>query len=95
MTTPAFKAAASTVIPFGKYKGQKIDKIAFTNQGLLYLDWLRGEMTRKRNTYPPNPALLEALCQYLNDPTIQRELTDVAHQAKQDYYDDNYGHGTD
>ena len=31
------------VMPVGKYKGKTLDEIAESDEGLLYLDWIRGE----------------------------------------------------
>jgi hypothetical protein len=65
-----FRQAADTIIPFGKYTGRTLDKIAETDDGLLYLDWLRGE----REKAPRMDAVQEALPAYLNDSTIAAEV---------------------
>ena len=52
----------STVIPFGKHKGQTFDEVP-----LAYLDWLIGQ------EWLNNP-LKGKLQEYLNHPTIQRTL---------------------
>ncbi len=62
-----FKEAKNFAFPFGKYKGQTLDKIASTDRGLAYLDWARG----LDNLYPDTKAALEAYC---SDPAIAREL---------------------
>ena len=64
-----FKEAATYIMPFGKYQGRTIDDIARTDQGLLYLDWLRsGRMDyHTRN----------AICSYLDDSTIAKDLAEI------------------
>lgn len=62
-----FNRAAAFKMPFGKYKGQELDKIAMTDEGLRYLDWLYGSMDK------PSPTM-ESLAAYLGDEGIQREL---------------------
>jgi uncharacterized protein (DUF3820 family) len=59
-----------TIIPFGKHKGRTIDDIAGDNDGLRYLDWLRGQDWLFRD-------IREALDGYLDDPAIARELDDA------------------
>ena len=54
------------VMPFGKFKGQTLDAIASTDEGLLYLDWGVGEF----DTGP----VLTALKLYLKEPGIQRSI---------------------
>lgn len=74
-----FKEAASTKLPFGKYDDKSIDNIAKTNAGLRYLDWLRGEREgRQRKKHAQPQRIDEALRVYLDDPTIQRELSMLA-----------------
>jgi len=68
-----FKAAADFVLPFGKYKGKTLDTVAESNEGLLYMDWLRGERDGRQDPLD----LMLAI--YLDDPTIARALTDLAH----------------
>jgi uncharacterized protein (DUF3820 family) len=68
-----YKAAADFVLPFGKYKGKTLDAAAVTNEGLLWLDWIRGERQGKREP------LDLALAAYLDDPTIARAIADLAH----------------
>ena len=70
-----FKNAAAFIMPFGKHRGKTLDAIASTDDGLQYLDWLRGE--RESKGQPPfvkASALNEALAAYLDDPAIRREL---------------------
>lgn len=66
-----FKDAQSFTMPFGKYKGRKLEAIAVDDVGLQYLDWLRGE--RKDDGSPLNVALAA----YLDDPAIQQELKNL------------------
>jgi uncharacterized protein (DUF3820 family) len=63
-----FKEAAAFVMPFGKNKGRTLDDIASDDDGLLYLDWLRGERDGS------GAEIDDALESYLDDPTIQKEL---------------------
>ena len=64
-----FKEAAAFVMPFGKYKSSTLDSIASTDEGLLYLDYMRGELS-------DGPAL-RAISVYLDDPSIKRELEGI------------------
>lgn len=68
-----FKDAANFVMPFGKYKGKTLDAIATDDEGLRYLDWLRGAREEDRE---PHTAIDYALDAYLSDPSICRELED-------------------
>ena len=54
------------VMLFGKYKGKRLNQIATTDRGLLYLDWLVGE-------FDPGPvkAAVEA---YISDAGIQQQI---------------------
>ena len=54
-------------IPFGKYKGQSIERIAESDEGLLYLDWLVGQSWLKAE-------LRRELESYLGQPTIRAEV---------------------
>ena len=65
-----FKEASNYRLPFGKYKGEKIDDIASDDDGLRYLDWLISQ------SWLRNPARAAVEC-YLADPGIQAELEDV------------------
>jgi len=58
-----FRIAADTVIPFGKFAGKTIDQIGTPDEGLLYLDWLRGQR-------PTDLKIRAAVSTYLDDPTI-------------------------
>ena len=62
-----FKQAQQWILQFGKYKGLAIDKIAETDEGLKYLDWLNDQ------TWLQDP-LKSHLVNYLSDPTIKKEL---------------------
>ena len=65
-----FKTAAATRMPFGKYQGETLDAIARSDDGLRYLDWLRGMTWVKAN-------LAGALAAYLEDPAIAEDVTRV------------------
>ena len=66
---PMFKEAAAFVLSFGKYRGVTLDAIAVTDDGLKYLDWLRGERGGSKRD--------AALAAYLDDPAIKREVARV------------------
>ena len=63
-------AHGDVVLPFGKFKGQTIDKVAETDEGLRYLDWMRG----LGDLRPPHREALDA---YLNDPAISEDLAKI------------------
>lgn len=68
--------AAAFVMPFGKYKGKKVDVVAKDDDGLRYLDWLRGELWMYEQTDVKRD-VAEALDVYLDDPVIRRELEEI------------------
>ncbi len=72
-----YQTAAHFRMPIGKYAGRNLDDIGITNQGLLYLDWLRGDLEGKSGRYQ----LREALKAYLDDPTIAAELSQLVRQS--------------
>jgi uncharacterized protein (DUF3820 family) len=53
-------------MPFGKYRGKRLDDIASTDDGLKYLDWAVGEFR------PGN--VRDFIERYLRDETIREEL---------------------
>jgi uncharacterized protein (DUF3820 family) len=65
-----FQQAKAFRMPFGKHRGVTLDDIARTDEGLRYLDWLRGDMERKN----PDSSIYAHLCIYLDDTTIASEL---------------------
>lgn len=70
MSSPQFKAAQQFVIRFGEHYGKTLDKIAESDKGLKYLDWLRGQAWL-------NDPLKSHVLNYLNDPTIRTELEKI------------------
>mgnify|MGYP001560632121 CR=1 FL=1 len=54
-------------MPFGKHKGKSLDDI---DTG--YLDWLIGEEWVEKKF----PVLYHAICEYLKNPAVERELED-------------------
>jgi len=64
-----FQTAQRFKIKSGKYKGQTIDKIAETDEGLKYLDNLAG--------FIEDGALKRILEIYLGDKAIQEELRKI------------------
>lgn len=71
-----FKEAAAFVMPYGINKGRKLDDIATTDLGLLYLDWLRGE--RGSDAFSTSSRVNDALIAYLDDPTIAADVAKLA-----------------
>lgn len=76
MTTPPqptkeeFRAAQAIKLPFGRYKGKTLEKIAETDDGLLYLDWV------SEQSWLQDPTKKHIL-NYLADPTIAKELGEI------------------
>ena len=70
MSSPEFKAAQNYTIHFGKYKGKTINEISCTDEGLLYLDWLRGQGWIISH-------LAAHLKAFLEDPTVKRDLENL------------------
>jgi hypothetical protein len=66
-----FCEAAHFRMPFGKHIGETLDAIAEADDGLEYLDWLRGQ---RQGRHEP---IDEALAAYLDDPAIAREVRDL------------------
>ena len=68
------KGSCNVIMPFGKYRGVTIPVIAETDSGLKYLDWIRSklECDPKRRV-----DLYNAICAFLDDPSIQEELEDL------------------
>lgn len=67
-------AAGKTVVPLGKYKGQTIDDVATTDDGLRYLDWLRGAMEYDPYRWRLWGGFLERLAAYLDDFAVAHDL---------------------
>jgi hypothetical protein len=65
-----FDQAKAYEMPFGKHKGRTLDDIAKDDDGLRYLDWMRGA----REEDGKNDTVDKALRTYLDDPSIQKEL---------------------
>lgn len=70
MDKMTFKSASEFKITFGKYAGQTLDKIAESDEGLLYLDWI---MSWKIDGIK-EPACREAIDVYMSHPTIKNEV---------------------
>lgn len=68
-----FNEAKNKEMTFGKYRGNTIDEIATDDEGLRYLDWLYGEMSK--DTQKGEKAhFFDALKTYMEDPSIKREV---------------------
>lgn len=74
MSSPEFKAAQTFVLKFGTHRDKPIDVAAETDEGLLYLDWLRGQEWVRE-------PLKTHLRNYLSDKTIKKEL-EAAYEKK-------------
>jgi len=61
------KEAGGIVVRFGKFKGQSIEEIAISDEGLKYLDWIVGQDF----CYPETK---EAIQIYLGQPGVQKDL---------------------
>lgn len=68
-----FDKAKKFKIPWGDYKGQAIDDVASTDNGLRDLDKLFGWMQEKKH----RSAFRTALSVYLSDDSIKRELDNL------------------
>ncbi len=68
MPDTIFDTAADTKIPLGRHKGKTFDEVAVTDEGLLYLDHMRGKIDAWLK-------VREALNTYLDDPVISGDLT--------------------
>lgn len=69
-----FDQAKLQCVPFGKFKGQSIDKVASTSRGLMYLDWMMSLKDLREGPFK------DALNTYMRDEGIQKEVQ----QAMQD-----------
>ena len=81
------KPCARYVMPFGKYKGFNLRDISNTDEGLLYLDWLRGE----REDDPKNDALEKNLFEFLDDATVAKELSDAIRDKREEEEEYRWG----
>lgn len=69
-----FATAKAHRLTFGKYYGKTLDEIGSTDQGLLYLDYMRGEIEKAGN----RRTVLAALAAYLDDPTVAGDVAKLA-----------------
>ena len=65
-----FQQAADFVMPYGEHKGERLDDIAITDKGLLYLDWAYDEFDIGTDVYRH----IEA---YVTDKHIAKEIQDL------------------
>ena len=82
-----FAEAASTLMTFGKYAkdggGPKtLDQIAEDDAGLLYLDWLFGEMSGQPQ-FGYKARLFDALKVYLSDSSIKKAVEEAVRGRNQ------------
>lgn len=66
---PTFTEARQARMPFGKYQGKTLEEIAMTDDGLMYLDFMRGELLVH--------AVRFHIAAFLDDPTIAKDLRDL------------------
>ena len=67
MATPEFETAKDFVVPWGKYKGMSLDKIAHTDEGLKYIvEFLASDVIKDNR-------VRKAAQAYANEPTIWKE----------------------
>lgn len=62
-----FTAACGHVMPLGKHRGKTLARIGANKDGLLYLDWLIGQLWVQGE-------LRESLAIYLKHPSIARQI---------------------
>ena len=60
--------AGDTVMPWGKHKSKTIDAVAESDDGLLYLDWARGQWTGP---------IRDAIDEYLSTDAMVTELAEA------------------
>ncbi len=80
MTT--FREAADSIMPVGKHRGLTLDQIGESDRGLLYLDWLRGELDPKPRQTILDRALLKDLVAYLDDAAIAVQLRELVERRR-------------
>ncbi len=73
-----FRAAGNFPMTIGKYKNKTVDEIASSDEGLLWLDWLRGQ----REKAGPKNATYEAVCAYLDNPGIAQDLVKLTARGR-------------
>ena len=71
MATPEFERAKNFEMPWGQYKGQTLDKIAYSDEGLRYI----GEFLAS-DDIKDNRVRLAAQA-YINDPLIWKDFEAV------------------
>lgn len=86
MSEPAritFSEASNTLMTFGKYAkdNKTLDQIAEDDEGLLYLDWLFGEMT-KEPQFGYKAHIFDAMKTYLNDSSIKKEVGEASSRRR-------------
>jgi len=64
--------ARAFVMPWGEYKGQSVEKVSAADKGLLYLDWLRGQMEADARC-----RAFMAISVFLDDPIIAKEIAEA------------------
>lgn len=68
-----YEEAKEYQLLFGKYAGKTLDKIAKSDDGLKYLDWLTGQYWVKREAQV-------ALNAYLSNPSIAKDLKELLNE---------------
>jgi hypothetical protein len=74
---PTFQQASNYKMPFGPFVDIALDNIAKTENGLRYLDNMRGKM---------RPCdLLDNITRYLTEPVIEKDLIDMVATQSERY----------
>ena len=58
------------VMPFGKHKGKSLDEIAEDDDGVRYLDWMRGVRDE-------GDSVREAIDRFLDDPIRSHRINAI------------------
>lgn len=74
--------------PFGKYIGRSLEDVCKSDEGLLYCDWLMGEMEvamkRGQSTGWPQRDTLQALKEFLDNPAMEQQIEEAL-ERKRDF----------
>lgn len=71
--------AASYILSFGKYKGLSIDTIAQADEGLQYLDYMRGQLEEASSNRQELPYIVA----YLSDDTIRADVEEMVRKRNE------------
>jgi hypothetical protein len=68
-------------MPWGAHKGRSFGEIASDDKGLLYLDWLVGQMEQR--CMDEDRQFFGALVQFLDNPAISRRVQAAVEKEEQ------------